>query len=507
MLKNSPNNDIVLFKSKYYKYNQFVKDKPISLTLPKYEEIKDKLPKPIFDGHDGYLECYDFAWKTAFSNLRNPFPKSGFVSDFIDTAFNGCLFMWDSSFILMFTKYANHIFPFQKTLDNFYALQHKDGFICREIIEETGWDHFTKNDVDSTGPNIMAWCEWKYFETFNDIERLRKVYYPLRAFHVWYRKNRTWKDGSYFSSGWGCGMDNIPRLQKKYDHEHSNGKMIWNDICFQSILNCDILIRMNEALGYIDDTTDLVEERDRLKNLVNEKLWDDETKFYYDLYSNQEKNYVKHIGAYWALLAKTLADDKVFDFVNHLDNPNEFKRPTPIPTLSADHPAYSDTGAYWRGGVWAPTNYMVLNGLTEYGYHQLAHSIADRYLSCVVDTYKRDKTLWENYSPEVLGKGNPAKPNFVGWTGLAPISIFFEYVLGIQVDVPNNRLVWRINNLERHGILQLPFGVSGMIDIVCEERSSLNEKPVISFKSNIDIEVVIHYGEDLSQTIILSREE
>ena len=39
--------------------------------------------------------------------------------------------------------------------------------------------------------------------------------------------------------------------------------------------------------------------------------------------------------------------------------------------------------------------------------------------------------------------------DFVGWTGLVPISIFFEFVLGIQADVPNNKIVWHINKLEK----------------------------------------------------------
>jgi hypothetical protein len=127
------NEELTYEKNEYYEKNPFKSQTPISSKIPKYEEVKHLLPQPIFDGHNDYIECYDYAWKTAFSNLKNPVKDSGFVSDFIDTAFNGCLFMWDSAFILMFAKYANKIFPFQKTLDNFYALQHKDGFICREI--------------------------------------------------------------------------------------------------------------------------------------------------------------------------------------------------------------------------------------------------------------------------------------------------------------------------------------------------------------------------------------
>ena len=94
------------------------------------------------------------------------------MSNFIDTAFNDCLFMWDSAFILMFGKYANRIFNFQKTLDNLYAHQHPDGFICREICEKTGEDRFSRHDPSATGPEVLPWSEWEYFLNFGDRERL-----------------------------------------------------------------------------------------------------------------------------------------------------------------------------------------------------------------------------------------------------------------------------------------------------------------------------------------------
>lgn len=41
----------------------------------------------------------------------------------VDSAFNDCLFMWDSAFILMFARYGRRAHDFQRTLDNFYAKQ------------------------------------------------------------------------------------------------------------------------------------------------------------------------------------------------------------------------------------------------------------------------------------------------------------------------------------------------------------------------------------------------
>ncbi len=487
------NNEMTYEKNSYYDKNTFVGKEPECLNIPTYEEIRHLLPRPVFEGHDDYIECYDFAWRTAFSNLRHPTKDSGFVSDFIDTAFNGCLFMWDSAFILMFTKYADHVFPFQKTLDNFYALQHKDGFICREIREETGKDRFTRHDPSGTGPNVMPWCEWQYFENFGDLDRLRRVYAPLRAYHIWLRKNHTWRDGSYFSSGWGCGMDNTPRMQEGYDVSFSHGHMIWLDTCLQAILSCDVLIKMNETLGGEDDVSDLREERTRLVTLVNERLWDEKTGFYYDMWSNNELNGVKHIGAYWALLANVASRERTEALVEHLKNENEFCRPIPVPSLSADHPEYNELGHYWMGGVWAPTNYMVLSGLVEHGEYELARAIAEKYLSAVVEVYRKDGTLYENYAPEHVCRGDMSKPDFVGWTGLAPISIFFEHLLGIRADVPNNRIVWNVSQTAKHGIKGYRVGKDNVLDLICEARENSEDEPMITVSAREPIDVVVRW--------------
>ena len=474
----------------YFAKNPFHGIERTEERIPTYEEIRDRLPKPIFDGHEDYIKCYDYAWETAFGNIASPSVNDLFVSNFIKTAFNGCLFMWDSSFIQMYAKYANRCFPFIKTLDNFYALQYKDGFICREIAEDTGIGRFTRHDPSSTGPNIMAWAEWNYFENFGDVERLRKVYFPLRAFHLWLKRNRTWRDGSYFSSGWGCGMDNIPRLQEGDDVAFSHGHMVWLDTCAQELLNCDILIKMNDVLN-VDDVSDLVAEREQLSGLINDTLWDEKTGFYYDMWKNGELNMVKHVGAFWALIAKIVPKDRLERFVAHLADKSEFNRPNTVPSLSADHPLYNPHGEYWRGSSWAPTTYMVFAGLTANGYHELAYELADKFLKNVVEVYNQTGTLWENYAPDFAERGNMSRPNFVGWTGLAPISVFFEYVIGIQSQVSENRIVWHVNRTERHGIKQYPFGNDHLIDLVCEQRASADEEPKITVSSNKPIEVLV----------------
>lgn len=490
------NCEISLVQNPRVAENVFIGKEPENRPLPTFEQERDHLPHPIWDGHGDEIACYWKAWELAFGNLGQPQPGSGFVSNFIDTAFNGCIFMWDSSFILMFGKYASRSFNFQGTLDNFYAMQHKDGFICREILEANGEDQFTRYDPAATGPDIMPWCEWEYFKNFGDMDRLAKVFPPLMAYHEWLRLNHTWPDGTYWSSGWGCGMDNLPRQQPGYSIMFSHGHMVWNDACLQELMNCNILIKMAQLLDRKEEIADLQEERENLEKVVNEKLWDEKTAFYYDLWKNGELNMVKHIGAYWALLAEAVPEERVDRFIAHLENEKEFKSPYRVPALSADHPWFGKDGGYWNGGVWAPTNYMVLSGLDKYGKYALSHEIAGNYLENVVQVYRKTGTVFENYAPfpgedGMARPGNPAKRDFVGWTGLAPIAVLLEHVIGLKPNAEKNTISWHINLLERHGVEKYPFGKNATLTLLCEGRSSKEEEPQVTVQSTEPVTVEI----------------
>lgn len=504
MITYNPNNEICYIPNPNCEKNPFPNKKMDTGSLPTYEESKDLLPKPFWEGHESTIKCHDKAWQIAFKNLRMPTEGSGFVSAFIDTAFNGCLFMWDSSFIMMFGRYGSLAFPFQNTMDNFYARQHMDGFICRELKEEEAKDRFTRFDPCATGPAIMAWCEWEYYKTTADKNRLAEVYYPLLAYHQWLQEYHTWRDGTYWSSGWGCGMDNQPRVEPGRNVSHSHAHMVWVDTCLQAIIDARMLVNMAKELGHEEDIPSLQEEIDHLTQVVNERLWCDKDAFYYDEWRDGTLNGVKSIGAYWALLAEVLTPEMLERFVAHLDNENEFKRPNRVPTLSADHPDYCPEGGYWRGGVWAPTNYMVLKGLETNGFHALAHDIAMAYLEQVTQVYQDTDTLWENYAPEKPAPGvvkdHVAAKDFVGWTGLAPISVLFEYVMGIKSDPVHGKLYWDVRLCEKHGIANYPFG-EHRITLTCEKRADQGEEPKITIEADCEIEVSVSWGENCTKVM------
>ena len=122
--------------------NVFRRARPNRALPPTFAAARSALPQPFWDNHDSAIRCYWKAWELAFGNLQSTTPANGFVEPFIDSAFNNCLFMWDSVFTLLFCRYGRGAFDFQRTLDNIYAKQHIDGFLSREIHESDGRDQF-----------------------------------------------------------------------------------------------------------------------------------------------------------------------------------------------------------------------------------------------------------------------------------------------------------------------------------------------------------------------------
>ncbi|MEA5109316.1 hypothetical protein SDC9_08717 [bioreactor metagenome] len=485
------------FKNTYVKNvfvteNEFRNARPSITPSPGFDMAREILPVPFWEGNPAAAEMYWKAWEIAFRNIKDPAPASGFISSYLDTAYNGNIFMWDSAFITMFARYGSRAYPFQKTLDNFYAKQHPDGFICREIWGDSGEDCFHRYDPTSTGPNIIPWSEIEYYHHFGDLDRIHKIFPVLVAYYQWLRLNRTWQDGSYWSSGWGTGMDNQPRVHKNYNPIFSHGHMTWLDTCLQQLFIGKILVDFGFYTERWQEIEDIEDETKFLKKFIKERLWDSKTSFFYDKYADGSRGNFMGIGAFWALWTDILEKQELDSFVKHLVNKDTFSRPHPVASMPANHEKYQSDGRYWQGGVWAPTNYMIISGLRSKGYHDVAFDIAGRHYKQVAEVFRKTGTFWEYYSPETPDQGFLARPDFVGWTGLVPVSVLFEGIFGIKAAVTSKTLNWDVHLTDAHGIDKYPFGKDSLLNLKCSARNTAGQKPLIEIQS--DTELTLNYS-------------
>lgn len=459
--------------------------------LPDYSAEKERIPTPVLDGNPGWIDMYWKCWELALTKAKKPYPGSPFVSNYIDEAFCDNIFQWDTHFMLMFWNYIYYIFPAIESHDNFYARQHEDGFICREINEHTGEDFYYDGKENNTltntiCPPLFPWVEYEYYKISGDDSRFAKIIPALEKYGAWIDEHRIdpkAEHGLYWQTGLGSGMDNTPRSGSGWICLSSQMAMFYKylgKICEHENEN-------QKAEFFYSRSNDIAQK-------INRWMWDETDGMYYDVDDAGAQVKVKTAASFWPMLAQICSEHQAARLVKNLKNPDLFWRTMPFPTLSADHPEYDKRGHYWLGGVWAPTNYMIIKGLQQYGYHEFAAEASEKYLEGMYEVFKKTLTVWENYSPDSQAQGNIAKPDFVGWTGLGPISLLFENVLGIQLDALNNTIHWRMNRTDRHGIKNLRFREM-VVTLIAEKRKDDSQSVKVFIEANSDFELKIYFGE------------
>lgn len=138
-------------------------------------------------------------------------------------------------------------------------------------------------------------------------------------------------------------------------------------------LNVKGLYKLMEAAGD-EQAAQYKEFADTLAKQINEKTWDDETKFYYDLHhETDEKAMVKNIVGFYPYWAE-IADEDKLEGIDTLFDPEEFNLGELFATTAKNCPGFSPIGAWmgslhgrdscmWNGPSWPYTNGIMLDML------------------------------------------------------------------------------------------------------------------------------------------------
>ncbi len=392
---------------------------------------------------------YDAALAIAKKKVRGGPGDPAYPKPFVDAAFSPHIFQWDTCFIAGYAKYHQEELPIKNALDNFYDRQTRDGFICREY-DDKGRPFWPEDHPVSINPPLFAFAELELFGQRADVARLHAVYPKLAAYFDFIERRYRGDDGLYFSDALGSGMDNIERypdgwtddgrgipLHNLYPEvfDYKGLSAEWNrqgrsvDLSAQMALFADNLRTIAGTIGRTRDMPRYAEAKNAIARAVNALCWNEADGFYYDLgYGRQIRR--KHIGMYWLLMAGIAPAPRLARMVAHLTDPAEFWRRIPAATWPADQAGFDPKGGYWKGSVWAPTNYMTIRGLARAGRRDVATRLARQYYWAVAQVFLATGTFWENYAPDATDRGDNSRPDFCGWTGLAPIAIWREFIAG-----------------------------------------------------------------------------
>ena len=482
-------------RGKYFTKKEYQKS-----DLPTFQESKDRLPSPVLGENSEWLDMYWKCWELAFDHLKKPEENSTFVSNFIDEAFNDKIFQWDTIFMIMFARYGHYVFPAINSLDNFYCRQHESGYICRELVEKDGSDFVFRGRKNTINPPLFSWAEVESFKNTGDKSRFEMVLPVLEKYVEWLNRDgdiesaddpdEWYKYGRragesvhklFWNTGLGSGMDNTPR--------GGNG---WVDMSSQMVIQYNNLAEMCHVLDLHDKGVYFETEARKIADRINRYCWNDEDGLYYDVDTTGNHVKWKTAGCFWPMLAGIASKEQQERLVSHLQDTSTFWRKNVFPTLAADQSLYKENGGYWLGGVWAPTNYAIIKGLESNGYEELAREASIRYVREMYCVYEKTGTVWENYAPDLCSPGDPAKPDFVGWSGIGPISLLIENILGFRVNGVEKSLTWHLTRTDKHGINNLNVGKT-IVSAICEERESHNSPASISVMTDATLKLIVFY--------------
>lgn len=167
------------------------------------------------------------------------------------------------------------------------------------------------------------------------------------------------------------------------------------------------LAEMAEKLGKPEEAAKWRKDAQKRSELINQKLWDPETGFYYNidmqsgLFSHKAENdlKIKEIIGFLPMWAGIPDSARAAILMKSLLNPDEFWRRFGVPTLSAADDYYNPIG-YWNGPVWVQWDYLIFRVLLDYGYKKEAAELATRVLDNMAYHLQNDHVFWEFYSPD-----------------------------------------------------------------------------------------------------------
>src|SRR5258708_38194251 len=151
------------------------------------------------------------------------------------------------------------------------------------------------------------------------------------------------------------------------------------------------------------------------RDAINKYLWNPTQGMFYDYdFTTQKQSTYNYITAFYPLWAKLATPQQAASLQHHL---SLFEHEGGL--------AMSDTnsGTQWDLPFgWAPTNWLAIKGLAQYGFTSDASRIAGKFSQTILQNFLADATIREKYNV-VRGSANGAiatvyKSNVVGfgWT-------------------------------------------------------------------------------------------
>lgn len=260
-----------------------------------------------------------------------------------------------------------------------------------------------------TKPPVHGWC-FSHLMNQYDIDEsvLRKAYDHLDKWTGWWMDyNDTDNDGiPDYPMGCDSGLDNSTVFDLGYYVESP-------DLSAYLVLQMHSLAEIAVRLGMDDKAAEWRNKADNLYERLISHSWT-ENGFVAKLSRSHEHDEkpTSIITMLPLVLGSVLDEEKIGKMAEILEE--KYLTSFGLATEQYESPYYKDDN-YWRGAIWAPTTYLITDGLIRAGRTELAFQIAEKFCDMIAFTAEGD---YENFDA-LTGRGLRA----CGYTWTSSVNI------------------------------------------------------------------------------------
>ncbi len=334
---------------------------------------------------------------------------------------------WDLYFENLYLSYYGVWQYCFTNLKEFLNREHADGYVNRSLIKQRDRQQFK--------PFLAQLAVLGCKQNHDDYAWLRGNYYDRLVKYIdkWFSYDSDHNGLPVWNSADAAGTDN----------QWSRGGAL-GAFEIEGVDLASYLIRELRAMAVIatrlkmsDDSKAFNRHADKVVELINTTFWDEQQGMYFDRNEKTGKRvYVKSATNFMPLFAGAATHARAKRMIHeHLLNPEEFWLSYPVASYAKTEPDYyqgSHKECNWRGPTWAPTNYMIFQGLQHYGYHAEARELATRLFNMAL---VKNSVLREYYNAET-GEGL-GQTRFWGFTALY-YGMMLESILGCDASTLTN---------------------------------------------------------------------
>ncbi|MEJ2636002.1 MAG: trehalase family glycosidase [Calditrichia bacterium] len=279
----------------------------------------------------------------------------------------------------------------------------------------------------TTSAPFFTWTNWEVYEVSKDKTFLQDAYKSGSKFVEYLEKERDKDHDHMFEWGPYGIIENVRDGWNAVFQLFSEGEDEGRDIS-DELDDLDLTCQVANEMYYLKLMARELNDAqgaqmwsnkfDEVASQINKYMWDPQDKFYYHVAMSDnsfefegESLKRKEIIGFLPMWAHVASKEQAKELVKHLTDETSFWRTYGVPTLAANDPNYTpfvDGCCRWNGPIWLLWDYMVLDGLQNYGYNKLAKQLSDKMMLAVGTQLERNHHFWESYSPDFPYQESPS---------------------------------------------------------------------------------------------------